>query len=200
MIRMVVNHAPRHPVFMDLAPSIADDYDISVGTLLGSVANLKKILAKFTEGGLAQRVETRRWYTLYDAAKKLSKEWHTLLCALILSFMVAGIDPWGVAARAKAGKAADDFDSEHKEFVFKHEVLSVLMCQFRRKMCKSMIVVFANIRAHHGRFIEKHTQPGWALRFNLLWADNKDTCFLSSCSCWLCLYCCSKLCVLSAVL
>ncbi len=171
---MVKDTCPHHPVLADLLPSIADDHGLSPDTLLSSSSNVKRLLAKFSCAGLAGRVETRRWFTLFDGNATLSAQWHTMLFALLMSFLVAGIDPFSIAAITKARQDGDDFDAEHKEFKFKHEVLTTLLCQYTRKMVRSLLVVFARLRAHHGKFISLHTVPGFALRINMFWADLKD--------------------------
>ncbi len=88
-IEILRDNSIGHPILAMLLPEIANDWRISVSTF-DSHSNVKKYLSAFISGGIGQRVECRRWFTVYIANQELDQLWHTLLLSLILKFLLDG--------------------------------------------------------------------------------------------------------------
>ena len=164
---------------------------------MSSRSKIKSVLNIFTKQGLGGRVETRRWFTLYQGNQFLDKVWNLLLLAVVFSMLTEGTDPWAAATIHKA-TFDEDGDTIDKDFSFKRTVLGILMSPFNRNMLRSHQIIFARVRAHHGVFISRHFQPGYALRFSLFWADERDSAFFlrtvvpQSCALCICRFRCLR--------
>lgn len=180
-IALVQKLGLRHPIIHDFAPAIARDHGLSVDEALHDNKVMTRLLQSFSASGAGQRVETRRWWTKWDADLHLDKMWHTLLAALIMQFYIAGVDPWVIAKRSSVDTPDRDDDDSRKEFCFKQTVLTILMSSFNQNMLRSQLETFRRIRTHHKEFIEHHLKPGRTLRFHVLWSDLQETGFKSQC-------------------
>ena len=57
---------------------------------LGRPRSQSQGYADFITSGLGGRVETRRWFTKFDAYSRLDRVWHALLLAITMDFLIAG--------------------------------------------------------------------------------------------------------------
>eukprot|EP00959_Pyramimonas_sp_CCMP1952_P369592 7741374-Pyramimonas_sp.AAC.1 len=110
-----------HPALRDLATPIARDKGLAPDGVVGSKHEMNRLMDEFLKAGRGQRVETRRWWTLYDGNKWLDGVWHLILAGLVVQFYIGGVDPWKLAMEEAAIQRGsnDDVDEAQKEFHFK---------------------------------------------------------------------------------
>ena len=70
-LRLLMDHHCRHPVLVEMAPSIARDTGRAAEDFIENPKLMAQILTSFCRGGIGGRVETRRWYTKYLADEQL---------------------------------------------------------------------------------------------------------------------------------
>ena len=72
---------------------------------------------------MGPKTQLRRWLTDYDSGGLLSKQWYTILLAVLFWWLSRGIDPYALAATILPAIKTDD-SSDQKTFKFKQQVFT----------------------------------------------------------------------------
>ncbi len=180
-LQIVRHQGLGHPMLLDFLPQIARDNNLDPDELQSTPGRLRRLLDAFISSGHCQRVETRRWWTLWGANLVLDGWWHVLLCSLCIYFFLNGVDPFELALELKAKSekqaqsANEGEDDGVREFKMKYAVLQILLCEASQNIMRSQLVIFRRLRYHHSNFIERHTDGKSPLSFHMLWSTYQDS-------------------------
>ena len=152
-----------HPLFELLGESICNDYGTTLAANNDDCRPLLKLLLAEAKG---PRVECRRWFTIYDAGRRLVKLWHSMLLAMMVWFLAEGNDPWAVMAETR--QATDD---DADDFEFKTQALVTLGNTMHQKLLTSQLVVFREIWTEHKTYSSIATSPSSCLVYWQRWAS-----------------------------
>ena len=122
--------ANRH-LFDQFAEGIARDHGQSVDLVTADFGKVTELAGRMLRLPMGSRVESRRWFTYYDAGYLLLSVWHTWLMALIALFYLQGQDPWAMF-RQPAPTASEDDSADRKSFVYKVETLKARLGERER--------------------------------------------------------------------
>ena len=153
-----------HPLLQRFGPSIADDHGGGEGRDVRSLAKFMLTLP------LGPKVQLRRWYTLYDAGRTLSKIWHTMLLALFVWYYALGEDPEKIMASRKEVHTAGGEEGD-TNYEIRVQTLLALHSTFHVRIMRSMLICFERIWTHHKDYTATCYAPADTLRFQQLWAD-----------------------------
>ncbi len=168
--------AHKHPLMLQCISGIARDTNIPLDDLLFDKHTIQSLIDSFCTSGLGKRVETRRWFTLFDSNVSLNYYWTLLLVAILAQFLRAGTDPFSLdCVKASNEKSSNPNKTEEdNEFCFKHACITILLNGFTGMVLRSQLVIFCRLRAHRGHLIACQSTPGVALQIPVMWSTPKD--------------------------
>ena len=93
------------------AANIARDRGLPPIKLVNDAEQAIRCLLLILVCPIGQRVEMRRWWSVYDANRFLDRWWHTMLVGLILVFLFSGKNPWDAAMHCNDLEDKDEEDA-----------------------------------------------------------------------------------------
>jgi hypothetical protein len=112
----------------------------------------------------------RRWFSLFDAFAGRDRCWHSMLLAIVLEYLLAGIDPFNILRHPTKQNVSDD------AFVFKESLLRTLSDPMHQNISRSLSIVFKATKAHHAQFVQASNDKGCSPAYHS---------FLASSDAWL---------------
>ena len=168
VLAVFLDHATDgHPLLQLLGDSIAEDYEVR-----GASADVRALAARMLAMPLGPKVQTRRWYTLYDAGIVLSRIWHTMLLALLIWYHAEGQDPEQILRTKTEARPADGDDSQNYEI--RAQTLITLASSFHHRVLRSMLVCFERMWTQHKQYTANCYAPAATLNYLQSWADARQ--------------------------
>jgi len=166
-------------IFDMFARSIAADLGIEPDVLEREPHRLMEAM----DEGIGAKVEMRRWWTHYDASGPLLRIWHTLLVAILMQDVQAGVNPFKPqapsAARGEGAVGQQEPVAEGsakvplrgEKFNFREVAKKVLWNSLTLRLLKSSLLIFRRLRTHFAGYIRASLDPKACLGFLQTWSS-----------------------------